>query len=180
MSDEQRKKLCQFCAMEIPVAARKCPYCRADQHRLAMVVHYVGIGLAFVFLPGIIGVSVFLPLWIRHVVGPGREFAEYRNKVHVIESHLEFGQDSCGPTVTVIGRVRNETGIKWHHTRVQVEFYDANGKLIDAEQQYGKVYLPPLGKSEFRVCFRRQFPKLWYASHAVRVVYAEEATSGFY
>jgi hypothetical protein len=157
--------------MEIPKAARKCPYCQHFQSRLSMVVLHPAFAVLFVCIPMLAFFSLFAKLFDR-----GEDYEEYKDQIVIAESNPTFGDSKNGRTVGVIGTIKNNSPIPWKDIRFHVEFFDADGRRIDAAQkeQY-EFYLPPRESLSFKVSFAREYPETNYVKHSVRVVAAKDA-----
>lgn len=111
---------------------------------------------------------------------PGRDFELYRDQIEIAKSEIKFGQDNNGPTVMVLGTMRNPTDVGWKEIRFEASFFDKDNKLIDATQECKYFFACPANdECEFSVSFRRQFPQEQYVSHKVRVLSARDARSRF-
>ena len=76
-----------------------------------------------------------------------------------------------GPTIAVMGTIKNNSPVSWKEIQFHVDFLDAAGKGADVgEREEYSSYLPANGTSSFKVSFRREFPETNYVKHSVRVV----------
>jgi hypothetical protein len=173
-------KSCRMCCMSIPAKARKCPYCHHFQTRLSMVAFHPGFAVFFAVLP-VLAVFGFMGYMVQHMFDEGEDFQKHAGQIKVVQSELSFGESENGPTVAVIGKVRNNGDVNWKEALFHVEFRDANGKLIDASQNrnYYGTYVPAHGELGFKVSFRREFPEASYASHTIRVIAAKDGRAPF-
>ncbi|MBN2312177.1 MAG: hypothetical protein JXR94_24575, partial [Candidatus Hydrogenedentes bacterium] len=167
-----------MCCMEIPAAARKCPHCQHLQHTLAFITIHPALGVGVVI--GI--VAAFLTFFFSEVepeIREGEKFRDHAGQVTVLESAIRFGEREGQPTVSVTGRVKNDSDVNWEDVYFAVVFYDKDGNLLDAGQEYEYTYhLPAHEEAGFNVSFSRIFPEESYASHVARVVSAEDADAG--
>ncbi len=178
-ADSQRTKTCPACCMEIPDRARKCPYCLRLQGKWTAILHHPLVTVLAAYLPMVVVLYLWSTFFTYGPLAPSESFAQYRDQVHVLDSHLQFGQGNS-PIVAVVGRVRNDSDVDWDDVRFHVEFRNAEGKLIDAGQELRfALCIPAHEELGFKVAFERQFPEQWYASHTVRVVFANDASKGF-
>jgi hypothetical protein len=151
-----------MCCEEIAAAAKKCPHCHHWQHWLSTSIVHPVFGVLFFIVPLAI-------LWLMGIVllgnvfRKGEPFQNHTGQVTITESRMEFGQDHCGPTVAVVGKMKNSSEIDWRNLCFQVEFFDAKGSLVDAVQKkddYTFTRLLPAGQElGFQVSFPRQFPE---------------------
>lgn len=174
------KKTCQMCSMEIPADARKCPFCQQYQNRFLMVFNHPGyhsVAVSILFA----GVAVMIILMLHDVVSDGEQFQDYSDKIQTIDSEIRFGETERGATVSVMGTIRNSSGVNWEDIRFIVQFRNEEGDLIDVGQAYKYSYFFPANEeTAFKISFTREFPEAEYVSHKVRVLYAEEAGAGFF
>jgi hypothetical protein len=156
--------------MEIPKAARKCPYCLHLQSSRAMWAP-----------PLLVGILACLPLvatavFVDRIFNRGEDYEEFKDQIVITASHAAFGDTKNGPTVGVVGMIKNNSSVPWKDIRFHVEFFDANGIGADVAQkeQYG-FYLPPRESLAFKVSFTREFRQTSYVKHNVRVAAAKDA-----
>ena len=177
---EDETKTCKMCCMQIPVAARKCPYCLHWQYKLSMITFHPAFALATVtILPFAILLFLYLAIF-KPLFDSGEDFGLYAEQIKVMESRIAFGESNSAPVVTVLGTMKNESGIDWTEVQFQVDFLNSEGNMVDAGQQREYFYVLPAGEeSSFKVSFRREFPESRYASHRIRVIYAKDAKATF-
>jgi hypothetical protein len=166
-------KTCAMCAMEIPAKARRCPHCAYFQTRSARVWHHP-------VMPALLIVAAFIALsFLAESIMPfRREYPPYSGQIEIVGSRLVFGQGWRGPTAGVVGELRNTSPVSWKDVRFHVEFRDAEGKPVDADQTQQVVgdYDVPSGATlAFEVSFERKYPQEKYATHSVRIVSAKDA-----
>lgn len=163
-------KTCKMCCMAIPKDARKCPYCHHFQSRASMVLYHPGFAVLFAIGPMAVLLIMFSMLQDR-----GEDFEAYRDQISVAESQLAFGEIKSGPSVAVLGTIKNQSRIPWKDIRFQVDFFDANGKRIDVGHKEQYTYYLPAGESlSFKLSFPCEFPQTNYVKHAVRVITAKD------
>jgi hypothetical protein len=104
--------------------------------------------------------------------------ALYAGEIEVTKSEMFFGESKDGPTVFVVGLLRNRSDVPWRKVGMGVRFLDAEGKLIDAavKADYLRCILPR-GETAFKVRTLADLPKERYASYEVVVHSAEDATA---
>jgi len=179
MTDSSGTKTCGMCRMEIAAEAKKCPYCQHWQSKLSMVTFHPGFGVLFLAVPMMI-IFILTGTMFQRMFSPGENFQQYSDQIRVVTSELRFGEGKCGPTVAVVGRMKNESGVDWKEVNFQVEFLDANGQLVDAGQEFKYLYSLPSGKEvAFKVSFRREFAESVYVVHKIRVISAKDGKARF-
>jgi len=160
--------------MEIPIAAKKCPFCHHWQRWFSLQNPMI---LALVILIPLLTVYGAVMGTVLH--RPFREweqFPKHADQVRVVESKVEFGEDQCGPTVVVVGKVENLSPVDWKDVRFQAEFFNPKGEFFDTGQQEAFTWrLPAEQETPFKISFRRQFPEKEYANHKVRVIAAVDS-----
>lgn len=170
-------KTCPVCCMSIPAPARKCPYCLQWQSKRAKLHAWVPGVIALVALGAMLTAYA---AFFQQIFDRGESFAAHTGEVEVTSSRIEFGAAEDGPTVAVIGRVRNASDVAWKDLVFQVEFRNSAGELGDAGQKIGYYEVLPAGDElAFKVSFHREFAEDAYAKHTVRVVSAEDVRSRF-
>ncbi len=179
-SPGDQTKTCGMCCKEIAFAARVCPFCQFWQGRFARFMRHplsIVLFLGFMFL-----MIVAQALMVERMFSRGEPFQPYANQVAVVESKIEFGQtDGYWPIVAIVGRMRNSGDVDWRNTRIQVEFFNSAGRLIDAGQanEFNNTpCLPARDNIAFKVAFPRYFSESEYVSHKVRVVSAIDNRAG--
>jgi hypothetical protein len=177
MSQQGETKTCKLCGMGIPATARKCPYCHHWQRWLSLQnppVMTLLIMLPAFALYGIMIDTVFNPFrqW--------EQFSKHADQVRIVDSKVEFGEDSCGPAVIVVGKVENLSLVDWKDVHFQVEFFNPKGQFFDTGQQEIYTWRVPAGQqTSFKISFRRQLPEKEYASHKVRMISAVDSRNRF-
>jgi len=173
MSQDHETKTCKMCAMGIPAAAKKCPYCLHWQRWWTLQHPLFGTLVVMVFVAAVVSVPTVL---LQRVTCEWEPFAKHADQIKIVEEKMEFGEDQSGPAVVVVGRVKNLSQVDWKDVRFQVAFLNAKGQLFDAGQQECYTYRLPAGKeTPFKVSFRRQFPEKEYTSHKVDIITAVDA-----
>jgi hypothetical protein len=157
--------------MEIPNGSRKCPYCHHFQNRLVLFLYHPGFAALVVMLPFVVMMVVFASMMNR-----GQNFAVYASQMAVTNSRIVFGEKKSGPTVAVIGTIKNLSPVPWKDAYFHVDFFDSAGKLTDsgAVENY-EYYLPANETASFKLSFAREFPETNYIRTVVRVVGAKDA-----
>jgi hypothetical protein len=169
------KKTCGMCRMEIPADARKCPYCQHFQNRATLVFYHpvTAVVLAMVPLLAMLG---FMVVMMEKLFNRGENFEPYQGQIAVADTKLVFGEGKSGPTVAVLGELRNFSAIPWKEVAIHVEFADAAGKRVDVGQKSQYDFrLPAKDSTSFKVSFAREFPETNYVKHVVRIVAAKDA-----
>jgi hypothetical protein len=157
--------------MEIPFDARKCPHCHHFQNRLVLLLYHPAFAVLFMVVP----MSVLF-IWGATIFDRGESYEEYKDQIVISESEMAFGETKANETVSVIGAIKNTSGIPWKQIHFQADFLDESGKRIDAGQKEEySFYLPANGETSFKVSFRREFPETRYVKHSIRVLAAKDA-----
>ena len=171
MSEATESKPCGWCAEPIRAAARVCPYCR----RLQPKWKRLGDWMAFIPLLFLVLLFVGGSIWIGRVFSPGREFEPFRDQIVIEGSAMHFGQMTNGNFVSAIGTLRNNSPYAWKQIRLEAQYYDKDGRLIDTrtESRYGDV-LPPGATQGFRLRAPADKPQSAYTTHKVFVRSAED------
>jgi len=133
-------------------------------------------------LATIIGVALFaIPLlyfvsFFGRITDRGEPFAVYRNQIAVTSSELKFGERKSGPTVAVIGIMKNNSDIDWEDVHLEVRFYDGEGQMVDAgHTEKFVMVLPAKSEKSFKFSLPREFAEEQYVSCKMSVTWAKEA-----
>jgi hypothetical protein len=176
MSDDSQKpreashKPCRRCCEPIPLAAKRCPRCQSWQSLWAYLAGNPQgwLGLPFCLL-------ALLPLywlWGRS----GADFAKYRDQVEVLEARMQVSHERGYDGLVTLGRLRNNSPVKWEDVVIEVQYFDKEGKLVGtkSEKDHSLVLLPG-GEHAFQVNASLTLPAESYASQKVFVRDAREA-----
>jgi hypothetical protein len=160
-----------MCCSEIPAAARKCPQCHHFQSRAAMLMFHPATAVLMVSFPFVIFMILAASIFDR-----GEDFTTYSGQIIVTNTQLSFGETKNGPTVAVLGEIKNTSPVPWNDINLHAQFTDLSGRLIDAatEDKYS-FHLPAHATSSFKLSFRREFPETNYVHHTVRILSAGDA-----
>ncbi len=170
MQTDLEKKTCKMCCMEIPKAARKCPYCQHFQNRLILFLYHPAFAVLLTSVPFIAMLIIFASFF-----DTGENYQTYKDQITVTESQLAFGDIKSGATVDVIGTIKNTSSISWKEVQFHVDFFDGAGKRIDVgEKENYNFYLAANGTTSFKVSFPREFPETNYQKQIVHVVAARD------
>ncbi len=177
MVDLNQHKTCGMCRREIAADARKCPYCQHWQDKLSMALYHPGVIVLVLIVPLTILFIVF-GLAFQRTFDRGEAFQPYASQIKVLQSSVSFGETQAGPTVVVTGYLQNTSPLNWKDVALAVEYYHADGQLIDSGQSAQYSYQLPVGnKVAFKLSLLREFPETDYASHTVHVISAKDASA---
>lgn len=174
MADERETKLCKTCFEQIDIRARMCPHCGRWQWKNALRswAPYFAVIL-------VLGGACVLPLTriARFQEGiAGAAAVRYTGQIEVTQSEMFFGQSKDGPTVFVVGKVKNNSDVTWESIHMEVQFMDPEGKLIDVEvQAHCLSKILPHGEMAFKLRAVAEMPRERYDSYQVSVRAAQDA-----
>jgi hypothetical protein len=167
---------CPFCREPVKLGARKCPHCHQWQGHRALA-HHPAVQVALMMLP----VLAFF-FFTRQRFATHESFSGYRDQIAVVQSamHYQSTDDKCGPTISVIGKIKNNSDVPWKDVYLEAQYFDAGGTMIDANgaEQYG-LALPPHEEVAFRLRGVADRAERDYATHKVFVRSARDARSIF-
>lgn len=173
--EETQSKICKMCFMEIDSRAKKCPYCHHWQNKLTIVVHNPAFMMLLGIIPMVI-VFVFVGIMFQRMFDKGEDFAPYRDQITITECELMFGHNNEGPTVIVMGKMKNDTTISWKEVQLELRFYDRDNKMVDTDQTLKFSFVAPANDvSTFKVSIPREFAEEQYVSAEARVLSAKDA-----
>lgn len=164
-------KACAWCAEPIRLAARVCPHCRRMQPRWARRIWVELVVFCALFAGG----GAWLLLTLRSSLGPGRSFEPHRHQLVVVSSERHWSSATNGNFISVIGQLRNDSPHAWKQIELEVQYFDAQGRLIDTRSDTLWATVPPGATHSFRVRGPADKPESAYASHHVRVNWAKDA-----
>lgn len=111
---------------------------------------------------------------------PKIAFADYAKKIVVTESRIEFGENSCGETVAIIGKLKNESEIDWKDITYEVTFIDANNNVSDTDQENEYSFILPANEEvPFKVSMKKEFDTEKYQNYKIRLVSARTKLNFF-
>lgn len=169
--DTTDKKQCKMCCMEIPAGAKKCPYCQYFQKTFAILWFHPAVW-AVILLLVFVGIADYFAGTMFH---RGESYAKHVGQVSVLEPKMQFGENQHGPTVIILGKARNDSPLGWKEVVFHVDFFDADGNLVDMTQEKKYSYIIPAGKTQsFKVSFQRQFPAEKYVKYEISIISAQE------
>ena len=170
-------KACRVCCEEIAEGAKRCPKCQQWQSTVLLAL---GNPLVRVVILLIIGsyFILFNNLLPQRALGLGfgtSESEPFVNSYNVSDlkvrnTILNYGEDARGPSISVVGMVKNEGDIRWVTLAFQVQYFNSSNTLIDAttDLQF-ETDLPPHGERAFKITRRAERPRGDYASAKVIV-----------
>jgi hypothetical protein len=179
MAEAEQVKVCPHCAETIKAAAKVCPHCRYWQKKWSLNnPKVVAIFIAVVMTGYCIGMGVF----VEDIFGPKNDFAEFRNQITVINSEVSHQVRSSNTWVTVVGMATNQSETSWKNVGVEAQFFDKEGKMIDAitaDGDYRGFTILPHGEAAFKIEGKATTPESQYVSHKVFVRTAKDTRERF-
>lgn len=172
MSDASQKP-CRHCREQIPSAATRCPKCQSWQSARAYLSGNPQAWLGLLTLPFLL--LLLLPLW--RVFDGGADFSRYTDQVEILEAEFHVpDQERSSRDLVTIGRLRNNSPVRWKDVVFEVQFFDKHGKLVGAKSDEDMdLVLVPGEEHAFQVTMRAELPVERYASQKVFVRHAREA-----
>lgn len=164
------QKQCAECCSLINFDAKACPFCMTLQTKDAKRSIYLRIAIPMLIAFGLMAFAIRIPN--RHY----NRFADYAQKVKVVSSELRFETDEAGRKIpAVVGTIRNDSDVSWSDPRIEVQIFNAAGKLTDAKTEYEpRQTLSAHTEQAFKVKID-SFPATPdAASHKVFIRYAED------
>ncbi len=173
--ESQPTKTCKMCRQQIDSLARKCHFCHHWQNKFLMAMyHPVGVAIPLIL------VFLFVPYMLNDMFDPGEDFSLHKDQVLLSHTKLDFGENDCGKTIVIIGKIKNDSGFSWEKPRFEVKFFDETQTLFDTEQDEKYDFLiPAQSEIPFKVTFSKQFPEERYANFEIHVIDAKEKSKIF-
>ncbi|HYV36955.1 MAG TPA: FxLYD domain-containing protein [Gemmataceae bacterium] len=177
MAESDQTKACPLCAETIKVVAKVCPHCRHWQKKWSLGNPRIMAAAGTILL---ILYSVGMAVFLEQLLGPRRDFAEYRDQIVVISSSMNVSQTEKGRYVSVVGLLTNRSDFTWKEVQLEADYFDKNGKLIDTglERSFEAVLLSH-GEAGFRIRTLADKPESSYVTHKVLVRTAKDIQERF-
>ena len=176
----EEEKRCVACGEKIKGVAKRCPHCHTWQSKWRVEPNDPRYGIVvMIFLVAFV-VLAFGSLFTRMGLVGKVNFQDYASKLPVIESKINHGEDRSGHFVSVVGRIRNDTEITWERVFFEVQYYDADNKLIDSTSgSIDDIVLPPRKETSFKVRGKADKQESDYKSAKIILKKAKEADKWF-
>jgi hypothetical protein len=171
--DETTTKPCTRCREPIPLGATRCAKCQSWQSLGAFMRGNPQAWLGLLFIPFLL-VPMYTLFSIRD---RGEDFAKHREQVEVLDSQIRIPEDGTSfHDVVTVGRLRNNSPVKWTDVVIEVQYFDRDGKLVGTktERDLNLVLLPGT-EHAFQVSSRAEGPTSTYASQKIFVRDARDA-----
>lgn len=166
-------KPCPYCFQEVDSRTRKCPHCLSVQGTFMALIVFI-----IFLIAGVGGLAIYvIENRFESLIMPS-DSVESRTdlvkQIEIVRSELLFGQLKDGLTVGTIGMLKNHADVRVTMTQLEVQYYDASGKLIDVNSmdRYPGITIAPGGEAAFKISELADQPKDSYASHKVFVLAA--------
>lgn len=163
-------RICPHCKEPIKEKARRCPHCTTYlSFWTSPVVQTVA---------SILAMFCFFSIFAWDIVIKEKRYSEYDKKgIEIIGAEITHYKDAkYGPCVCTLGRIKNNTDLKWARVKFEVQYFNKEGKLIDtlSDQNYNFILLPRQEQA-FRVTGPAVRPPSEYASQKIFIREASEA-----
>lgn len=174
---ETETKICPLCAETIKAAAKVCPRCGRNQP-VSVKEPWRRMIEAWLFLAAFAAIVFGGLFWLATIVGPGRPFESYRERVVVVDPQMHFGGSGAGNYISTIGFIRNDSPLAWKDIQLEVRYFDSQGKLADTRTEvFWDRRLPSGDQQAFRIRGPADKTSSAYASQEVAVRSAVDARS---
>ncbi|NLW50411.1 MAG: DUF3426 domain-containing protein [Candidatus Brocadiaceae bacterium] len=159
-----------MCFREIDRRARACPHCGHMQVRWLWQI----VPPFLLIAAGFMVYGEWLSARLRPD-GCAEDAVPYTGQITVTQSEMFKGSD----VVYVVGKLRNESDVEWEKIGIEAQFFDPQGRLIDAEvKRHYLERLLPHGEMAFKVRTVPDRPVEEYADYGVLVGYAQDIRRG--
>ena len=114
--------------------------------------------------------------WIRDLKQPGQIFEPYRDKVVVLDKSMHYSRSESTNIISTVGYLRNGSPYSWKALQLEVQYFDASGRLIDNRTETLQYQELPAGVTEaFRIRSAAASDESSYVSNKVFVRTAKDA-----
>lgn len=167
--NDSTTKACRRCCEQIALGAQRCPKCQSWQG----VGAYLAANPIAIFSIPLGFVPLFMMFWI---FWPGADFGKYQDKIIVVEPQLVVNADKSYDGIVTVGKLENQSPLKWKDIVIEVQYFDQDGKLVAAatEKSLNMVLLPGV-QHAFNVSSNREHAAEKYVSQKVFVRDARDA-----
>jgi len=171
MSEPRAEKECRFCRERIDARARRCPHCRMQQTRWAILLHPGLILAGFLVIVAMFGWMI-ADMSASFAFGRGAPVARPPGLV-VTDTHLGVEEGAKGPVDVITGTVSNDGETSWEDVSLAAVVTDKADDPVEVLET--RVDSLPAGEQR---TFRMEGPALLpadrYVHHTVRVVSARK------
>lgn len=177
----EETKTCKMCYKEISSKAKKCPYCQHWQNKWSMITFHPLFGMIPVMVV-FIALIALLGKDFKSTFSDGEPFSQHAALLSIKETQMVFGVNECehkSPTVAILGKIRNESNFAWKDIKLEAQFFDKEGKMIDTTQRETLSTVPANGECTFKLSFKREFPQENYARFKIRIISAKDERKRF-
>jgi len=176
----QDEKICPTCGEEIKEIAKKCPRCHTWQSKWKIDQSNPKYQLFWVAL-----LIVFIPLMFYFKSSVSNKldtanFEESRSLITIENTKMNYVTKGCGSSVSILGKIVNNSSISWKNFYFEVRFYNSKNILIDSlsDNDYNLVVLPN-SESTFIVDGKADKSKEEYDHFEIILKKAREANALF-
>ncbi len=149
-------KSCIACGMAIQSQAKKCQHCRTWQTKWSLTAVKPAFPLLFILFFVVLFGGMTYDVY-NSIYKDQASFPEYKDSIVVVNSNYNFAERGDCTYITSIGHLKNNSNVPWEYLRIEVQFFNQSGELIDtiSDRNYG-LFLPPNTEVAFRVRARPQ------------------------
>jgi len=178
-NNDVKLKTCAMCFQKIDARAIRCPFCRTWQTKIGILIHHPAVITILTAIP-ILFVYISLSYFTSQMFNAGESFDLHRGDLVIENTELTHGENSCGATLAILGKIHNQGDISWKDIQLEANFYNKDNKLIDTEQnkKYSFVSLKK-SKSPIKFSIKREFPLEYYSSYEIKVISARDVSASF-
>jgi hypothetical protein len=139
--DETTTKPCSKCCEPIPMGATRCSKCQSWQSTRAYLTGNPQALIGLLTMPFFL---IFMGWMYSTILGRGEDFAKYRDQVEVVDHQFRVPTTDSRDYVNTVGRIMNNSPIKWTDVCIEVQYFDRDGKLLatKSDKNHSAVLLP--------------------------------------
>jgi len=162
----ENTKKCRLCGEDIKSTAKRCPNCQSWQSKW----HVESNSMSTIVFSLLFYTVLLLFIFFKVTESDRYDFQDFASNFTFVENNLNFGTDNSGDFISVVGRIRNDTDLKWDDVYIEVRFFDQDNKTIDviSTSAWG-LTLTPNSKTAFKARGRADRKREDYKEYEITI-----------
>lgn len=123
---------------------------------------------------------LFMFVAMRPLSRSSASFAEHKDNVKILEAKMNFEEDRVGAYLTFLGKIQNDSPVKWDNPYFEVHCFNKDGEMIDTSSSYDSgLILIPKTEHAFKLSFSSRRLPSTYATFKIYLRDARDANRWF-